>query len=191
MADHPPLDPVDALIVVDVQTAFVSGPDAVPGAAVLLDRITELLAKARSAGAVVVHLQNDGPPGADDEPGTPGWKLYLPTKPGPREHILRKPHDDGFDSTDLGPILVAAAVRSVAICGLMSEMCVQATARTALDRGYHVVLPYDAHATYNIPAIPNATPAIPAHLVSRVAAYSLGDTPNTTTPTTSITFTGS
>jgi streptothricin hydrolase len=181
--------PVDALIVVDMQSAFVSGENAVPDAPRLIDRTTQLLDRAREAGAVVVHLQNDGPPGADDEPDTPGWELYLTVKPGPREHVIRKPRDDGFDATSLGQILIAAGVRSVAICGVMSEMCVHTTARTALARGYRVVLPYDAHGTYNIPAVPGVSEKIPAHIVSRVAAWSLGNQPENTIPTTAITFT--
>jgi Isochorismatase family len=36
----------------------------------------------------------------------------------------------------------------------MSEMCVSATARSALQRGIAVVLAHDAHATYDIPAMP-------------------------------------
>ncbi|WP_427895662.1 isochorismatase family protein [Kribbella sp. GL6] len=178
----------DALIVVDMQTAFVSGPDAVPAAAQLLDRVRDLLTRARAAGAVVVHLQNDGPPGADDEPGTPGWELYLPVETGPREHVIRKPHDDGFDATPLGEVLVAAGVRSLAICGVMSEMCVRATAETALDRGYQVVLPHDAHATYDVPAVPGVSEAVPAHIASRVAAWSLGDQITNTLPTSTTTF---
>ena len=180
--------PVDALVLVDLQTAFVSGPDAVPGAAALLDRTSDLLDRARAADAVVVHLQNDGPPGADDEPGTPGWELYLPLKPGPREHVIRKARDDGFDATPLGEILVSAGVRSLAICGVMSEMCVHATAKAALARGYRVVLPYDAHATYDVPAVPGVADKIPAHIVSRVAAWSLGDQPENTTPASAVTF---
>lgn len=181
--------PVDALIIVDLQSAFVSGENAVPDAALLLDRTTLLLDRARKAGAVVVHLQNDGPPGADDEPDTPGWELYLPVKPGPREHVIRKPRDDGFDATSLGQTLIAAGVRSIAICGVMSEMCVQATARTALARGYRVVLPHDAHGTYDIPAVPGVSAEIPAHVVSRVAAWSLGDQPDNTIPTAAVDFT--
>ena len=183
------ITPVDALIVVDMQSAFVSGENAVPDAPRLLDRTTQLLDRAREAGAVVVHLQNDGPPGADDEPDTPGWELYLAVKPGPREHVIRKPRDDGFDATSLGQILIAGGGRSVAICGVMSEMCVYATARTALARGYRVVLPYDAHGTYNIPAVSGVSEEIPAHVVSRVAAWSLGDQPENTIPTTAVTFT--
>ncbi|WP_460664521.1 isochorismatase family protein [Kribbella swartbergensis] len=172
----------------DVQSAFVTGTGAVPDAAQLVERVSELLDRAREAGALVVHLQNDGAPGSEDEPETPGWELYLPVKPGPREYVIRKPRDDGFDGTRLGEVLVGAGVRSVAICGLMSEMCVQATARTALARGYRVVLPYDAHATHNIPAVPGVCEEIPAYVVSRVASWALGSEANTTNPASALTF---
>jgi streptothricin hydrolase len=185
------VQPVDALIVVDVQTAFVSGENPVPHAARLLDRVSELLDRARQAGAIVVHLQNDGARGADDEPNTPGWELYMPVKPGRTEHVIRKLRDDGFDGTPLGEVLVSAGARSVAICGLMSEMCVQATARTALARGYRVVVPHDAHATYDVPAVSDVSDPVPAHVVSRVAAWALGDQAENTVPTDVVTFTKS
>ncbi|MFF8380141.1 isochorismatase family protein [Streptomyces sp. NPDC015661] len=181
--------PVDALIVVDVQSAFVTGAGAVPAAERLVDRTTDLIARARRDGAFIAHLQNDGPPGAEDEPHTPGWELHHPVRPGPTEVVIRKPHDDGFEETDLGAVLGAAGVRAVAVCGVMSEMCVQATARTALALGYRVVVPHDAHATQDIPAAPGISEAVPAVTVSRVAAYALGSDAETTVPAADVTFT--
>ncbi|MFB7586156.1 isochorismatase family protein [Streptomyces sp. NPDC056169] len=181
--------PVDALIVVDVQSAFVVGDGAVPAAGRLVDRTTDLIARARRDGALVVHLQNDGQPGAEDEPHTPGWELHHPVEPGPREFVIRKPRDDGFHETPLGGVLTDAGVRSVAVCGVMSEMCVQATARTALARGYRVVVPYDAHATQDCPAVPGVSEAVPAATVSRVAAYALGSDAEVTVPAADVIFT--
>ncbi|CUM42939.1 Isochorismatase [Streptomyces venezuelae] len=181
--------PVDALIVVDVQTAFVVGDGAVPAADLIVERTTDLIARARRDGALVVHLQNDGPPGAEDEPHTPGWELHHPVLPGPRELVIRKPRDDGFHATPLGEVLDGAGVQAVAVCGVMSEMCVQATARTALERGYRVVVPYDAHATQDCPAVPGICEAVPAATVSRVAAYALGSDAEVTVPTADVTFT--
>jgi streptothricin hydrolase len=167
--------PVHALIVVDVQRAFVTGDHAVPAAASLLEQVTSLLAKARAAGALIVYLQNDGPAGAVDEAGTPGWQLSPPVQDSADEVVIRKRTDDGFHQTGLGELLVARGVHRVAICGAMSEMCVSATARTALARGLEVVLPHDAHATYDIPAAPGISAMVPAAVVSRVAEWALGD----------------
>ncbi|MFC7921574.1 isochorismatase family protein [Streptomyces cinereoruber] len=194
--EPPPVDaspgavpPVDALIVVDVQAAFVTGGGAVPDADRLVDRTAELIARARRAGALVVHLQNDGPPGSEDEPHTRGWELHHPVEPGPLELVIRKPEDDGFRRTPLGRVLADAGVRAVAVCGVMSEMCVRATARTALERDYRVVVPYDAHATQDAPAVPGVAEMVPAAVVSRVAAYSLGSDAEVTVPAAGVAFT--
>ncbi|PCG85279.1 cysteine hydrolase [Streptomyces sp. WZ.A104] len=167
--------PVQALLVIDVQSAFVTGKNAVPDAPRLLDRVTDLVAGAREAGALVVHLQNDGPAGAPDEPHTPGWELHLPVRPGPAESVIRKEEDDGFEGTSLEDELTAAGVRAVAVCGMLSEMCVLATARRALELDFRVVLPHDAHATYDIPAAPGISEPVPAAMASRVAEWALGD----------------
>lgn len=166
---------VQALIVVDVQAGFVSGTGALPAAGPLLRTVGGLVERARAAGALIVHLQNDGPAGEPDEPHTPGWELALPVAAGPDEVVLRKEADDGFHDTPLGELLDRRGVRAVAIVGLMSEMCVSATARTALELGYAVVLPHDAHASYDIPAAPGISEAVPAPMVARVAEWALGD----------------
>lgn len=176
----------DALVVVDVQTGLVSGPGGVPAAATLLPAVDDLLARARAAGALVVHLQNDGAAGSDDEPGTPGWELHLPPRAG--EPVIRKTADDGFLDTGLGRLLEERGARTLAIVGVMSEMCVSATARTALRRGFGVVLPHDAHATQNIPATPGISDAVPAAVVSRVAEWALGDRATVVPSVADVTF---
>ncbi|MEE1754741.1 cysteine hydrolase family protein [Streptomyces sp. SP18CS02] len=174
MTDHSS-PPVEALVVVDVQSAFFTGDQAVPEAEQVLVGTGTMLERARESGALVVHLQNDGAPGTSDEPGTPGWELHLPVRRGPGETVIRKAHDDGFRETALGDVLTGAGVRSLAVCGVMSEMCVAATARQALERGYRVVLPHDAHGTYDVPAAAGISDVVPAAVASRVAEWSLGD----------------
>ncbi|MFJ8850829.1 isochorismatase family protein [Streptomyces sp. NPDC102437] len=166
--------PVQALLVVDVQADAVVGERAVPGADRLVDRTAGLIARARRGGALVVHVQNDGRPGAGDEPGTPGWELHHRVDASDTEVVIRKLRDDGFHGTPLGSLLSDAGVRALAVCGVMSEMCVQATARTALELGYRVVMPHDAHATHDIPAAPGISGPVPAAAVSRVAEWALG-----------------
>jgi len=163
------LGPAECLIIVDVQRGFLEGANAIPDAGRLLDRVSQLLMEARRAGALVVHLQNDGAVGAVDEPGTPGWELCLaPNDAGQDEVIIGKSSDDGFVGTGLGELLDGRGVRRVVIAGLLSEMCVSATARAALALGLSVVVPRDAHGTYDLDEIPAA-------VVARVAEHALGD----------------
>ena len=168
--------PVQALIVVDMQRGLLAGPSAVPGAAALVRRVEELVRRATEAGALVVQLQNDGAPGLADEPGTPGWELRLPYGEG-----LRKSTDDGFAGTPLAALLAERGVHRVAICGVLSEMCVSATARGALAHGLAVVLPRDGHGTYDLDDIPAA-------VVARVAEHALGDEPERVASTADVVF---
>ena len=132
-------------------------------------------AKARAADALVIQLQNDGPDDALDEPGTPTWELHFPVDTERGELLFRKTVDDGFEETELEDVLREEGVTSLTVCGVMSEMCVSATARTALDLDFRLVIAHDAHGTYDIPAAPGISDAVPAATVSRVAEWALGD----------------
>ena len=165
------MKPVEALVIIDVQAGHIEGAGRLPGAGPLVETLTGLLEKARANGALVVHVQNDGPAGKVDEPGTPGWELQLPA--APTEIVIRKRKADAFDGTDLAGLLTQHGVRSMAITGVMSEMCVSATARTALALGFRVVLPHDAHASNDIPLTPGFSDQVPAATVSRVAEWAL------------------
>ena len=54
---------------------------------------------------------------------------------------------DSFHHTELQPVLQARGVKSLVICGLQSEFCVDTTTRRALALGYPVVLVSDGHTT--------------------------------------------
>lgn len=162
-----------ALVVVDVQKAFITGADAVPDHRQLQGAVEILLENARAANVPVIFLQNDGVPGAVDEPNSDGWQLFFP--PGVHEAVVRKSGDNGFDGTGLEDMLRRHGVRSMAICGMLSEMCLAATTRAALEKGFTVILSHDGHATYDVPAGPGNSQAVPARMAARAAEWSLGD----------------
>jgi hypothetical protein len=66
----------------------------VPAAGQVRPALQSLLARARTADALVVHIQNDGPQGSPDEPDTEGWELVFPPVPG--ELAIRKAEPDVF-----------------------------------------------------------------------------------------------
>lgn len=166
---------VQALLVVDMQRAFVQGAGAVPAARGLLIAVSTQLAKARAAGAEVVHLQNDGTRETGDEPGTAGWELAL--EPAEGASLIRKTEDDAFVGTHLEALLRGRGVLACSIAGVLSEMCVAATARGALQRGFGVVIAHDSHATYDVPEQGPSAPSVPARLAARAAEWALGDGP--------------
>lgn len=162
----------EALLVVDLQQGWLSGEHAVDGAAGLVETLAAAAEAARAAGALVVHVQDVG----DEDPSVPvdgrGRDLVLPVLDG--DTVVEKLTGDAFAGTDLERRLRGAGVHTVAVAGLLSEMCVADAARTALRLGFGVVLPRDAHSTLAI-AADGAGVSVPAAQVRRVAEWSLGD----------------
>jgi nicotinamidase-related amidase len=133
------------LLVVDVQKNMLFPPRPVPGAAVVGPAIEYLIERAREAGALVVHIRNNGSAEDPDAPGSPGWQLVYGVRDG--EPVVDKHEDDAFVGTGLEELLPAAT--RVVVVGMQSEYCVRATSLGALERGYPVTLVRGAHATYD------------------------------------------
>ena len=132
------------LLLVDVQRNMLRPPEPVPDAATVGPVIEAVLAKARRAGAQVIHIRNSGGAGDPDEPGTDGWELVHAVRPG--EVTVDKPEPDAFAGTGLAEHIPSQA--SVVIVGMQSDYCVSATALAAVRRGHSVSVVGDAHATY-------------------------------------------
>jgi isochorismate hydrolase len=67
----------------------------------------------------------------------------------PGRRVIRKSQYDAFYETSLEDILKTAGVEQVVICGVMTHLCCETTARSAFMRGYEVFVAIDGMATYN------------------------------------------
>jgi streptothricin hydrolase len=137
-----------ALMLIDVQRNMLEPPTPVPSAASVREALEDLLLRARRAGAFVVHVQNDGPPGEPDEPGTDGWQLVFPVSAD--ELVVRKDQEDTFAASPaLAKDLAGKEITEVVIAGMQSNYCVAESSRGALKQGLQAILASGAHATYD------------------------------------------
>lgn len=171
MTTDPPFGPDTALVVVDVQNDFAH-PDGtlhVEGAEDVLGPITDLVHRARAAGALVAYTQDWHPPetphfttGGGSWPvhcvrGTWGARLHddLPVV-GP---VVRKGTggEDGYSGftardlstgsdqpTGLEALLRDHGVDSVVVVGLAQDVCVKDTALDAQRLGFSTTVPLAA-----------------------------------------------
>ncbi|WP_058910508.1 cysteine hydrolase family protein [Entomohabitans teleogrylli] len=133
---------------------------------------SRLLRQAREAGLFILHTREGhradlsncppakltrggktfiGEPGAMGRiliQGEAGHDIIPELYPQPGEPVIDKPGKGAFYATDLHLILQARGIRSLIICGVTTEVCVQTTAREANDRGYEVLIPEDCCASY-------------------------------------------
>jgi nicotinamidase-related amidase len=91
------------------------------------------------------------PPRAD------AWaRIVAALEPGPGELVVNKTTYGTFNSTGLDRALRSLGITSLVIGGVVTNVCVETTARDAADRGYEVVLLDDGCAAYS-PEIHEAT----------------------------------
>jgi nicotinamidase-related amidase len=129
-----------ALVIVDMQEVLIPvvwrGPE-------LADRIADLADRARAKGVKVVALQQIG--GPMFEPDAPGTALSHRLRLQPADTVIRKCATDGFYESDLQQAL--EAVDTIVLTGVGTDYCVDATVRSAVSRGFDVVLVEDGHST--------------------------------------------
>ena len=138
-----------ALLVVDVQSGVVdwSQPTS-KGSDEVLERINELLARARAAGNSVIYIQHDGQEeGHPLSPGLPGWQIHPAIAPAEGEIVIHKRACDSFFETPLEGELAALGIRQLVVAGCRTQYCIDTTCRSAVARGYDVTLAKDAHMT--------------------------------------------
>jgi nicotinamidase-related amidase len=135
-----------ALLIIDVQRALCSGEHAAVEADRVIERINQVARKARSAGAAVVVIQHESETGPLVH-GSRGWQVADGLETRSSDLFLRKTATDSFHRTELHDLLQARGVKTLVVCGLQSEFCVDTTTRRALALGYPVILVSDAHST--------------------------------------------
>ncbi len=135
------------LLVIDVQNDyFPGGRMEVPGSPAVAEKTAGLLRAFRDAGRPVVHLQHVSTrPGATFFlPGTPGVEIHPLAAPLGSEVVLQKHFPNGFRETRLLDALRSFGVDRLVVCGMMTQMCVDATTRAAFDLGFRCELAADA-----------------------------------------------
>ena len=141
------------LVLVDIQNDYFPGGnmelDAMQSAA---DAASQVLGAFRDRNDPVFHIQHVSiRPGATFfVPGTEGIETHTSVAPMDGEPVIQKNFPNSFRDTGLLEILRDAALEHLVICGAMSHMCIDATARAAFDHGFSCTVVSDACATRDL-----------------------------------------
>jgi len=143
-----------ALIVVDVQQAFLDprwGERNNPQAE---SNIARLLAAWRSSGRPIRHVVHDSvEPESLLRPDSPGNAIQAVATPQSDEPIYRKHVNSAFIGTKLESDLRRDGIETVVIVGLTTNHCVSTTARMAGNLGFNTFVVSDATASFARPAL--------------------------------------
>ncbi len=138
-----------ALLVIDMQLVAFDGKvtAAVANPAMLLQRVSGLIATCRAAGLPVVYLQTCALAGQPYAKDVHGWEIHPKVAPRPADKVVYKVQSNGFEETNLHQVLAKLGTKTLITCGIWSEYCVTATSQAAMQLGYQVCVAADAHST--------------------------------------------
>ncbi len=150
-----------ALLVVDMQNYFVdhSGRSFLPAGEAILPNVKKLINAFRNADRPVIFTSHAHNPDGSDA-GIMGWwwgdmiregypeaEVHSAIVPLPTEKVISKHRYSAFYNTDLETVLRCAKIEDVVICGVMTNLCCESTARDACYRDYRVFFMADATGT--------------------------------------------
>ena len=144
------LDPLAALVVIDLQKGIVGLPTAHP-AAEIVGRAARLAAAFRRCGLPVALVNVTGmAPGRTESKLSGGarpadWTELAPElDPQPGDHLVAKQRWGAFIGTSLDEYLRKRGATQIFLAGIATSIGVESTARSAYDLGYNVVTVLDA-----------------------------------------------
>lgn len=143
-----------ALIVIDVQQAFLDSRLGDRNNPQAESNIARLLAAWRSSGRPIRHVVHDSvEPDSLLRPGSPGNAIQPIATPDANEPVYRKHVNSAFIGTKLESDLRQDSIDTLVVVGLTTNHCVSTTARMAGNLGFKTYVISDATATFGRPAL--------------------------------------
>jgi nicotinamidase-related amidase len=171
-----------ALLVIDVQNEYFTGKMPVSYPAGSFPNILAAMDAAQAAGVPVVVIQHAAPQpdSAVFRKGSEGWQLHPEVARRPHAVLVEKNLPGSFTGTDLEQLLREHGIDTVVICGYMTQMCCDTTARQALHLGFRVEFLSDATGTLDVSNTVGAISAEDLHRAILVVQQSRFSTVMTT-----------
>jgi nicotinamidase-related amidase len=130
-----------ALLIIDIQNFYFAG-----GSSELMNPVPaslnaqKLLFNFRKTSQLVIHVKHGEGTGAE---------IHANVTPLPGEKVIVKHEVNSFLNTDLLDFLKKNNIKKLVICGMQTNMCLEAATRAASDYGFECTVIHDACAAKN------------------------------------------
>jgi nicotinamidase-related amidase len=142
-----------ALLIIDIQNDyFENGKMELVGPEEASKNAKTLLENFRDKNLPIIHIQHIAPSASATflAPNTEGIKINKNVEPKENEKVITKHYPNGFKETELLAYLKSEEISELIICGMMTHMCIDSTARAAFDLGFKATVIGDACATRDL-----------------------------------------
>jgi nicotinamidase-related amidase len=136
-----------ALVIIDIQNFYFEGGKVpLTGSVEASLQAKKLLEAFRAKKGPVIHVKHvpANPAGLENDPA---YAIHPNVAPAPGEKVIVKHYANAFRETELRDYLKQRGIQQLVICGMQTQMCVEAATRAAADFGFTVIVAHDACAT--------------------------------------------
>ncbi|MBQ2327599.1 MAG: cysteine hydrolase [Oscillospiraceae bacterium] len=135
------------LLVIDVQKALVD--EDLYAYETFVDSVVRLVDAARKNGVEVVFVQHDAGAGSGLSIGDEGFEIIDEIKPEAGEKVFVKTINSCFGNKDFKAYMEQQTDRRLMIVGLQTNYCIDATVKSAFERGFEVIIPEGTNSTFD------------------------------------------
>ena len=135
------------LIVIDMQKALMD--DELYDLYGLIGNITKIIEAARENAVEVIYVQHDAGPGTGFSVGDEAFEIADQVKPEPGEKVFVKTINSCFGNREFRDYMERQEDKRLMIIGLQTNYCIDATVKSAFERGFEVIVPDGANSTFD------------------------------------------
>ena len=136
------------LLVIDVQKGLTEDEELY-NADSFMERIVKLIAAARKSNTEVVYFQHDDGPGSGFSVGDSDFEIDDRVAPQKGEKVFIKTINSCFGNREFTNYMNSLDDKRIMIVGLQTNWCIDATVKSAFERGFEVIIPEGTNSTFD------------------------------------------
>ena len=136
------------LLVVDMQKALTEDEELYDAEA-FMDRNIRLIDAARKNNVEVIFVQHDAGEGSGFSAGDEDFKIDPRVAPKEGEKVFVKTINSCFGNKEFKAYMEQQEDKRLMVIGLQTNYCIDATVKSAFERGFEVIVPEGTNSTFD------------------------------------------
>ena len=135
------------LLVIDMQKGLVD--EDLYDYESFTENVKKLIDAARDNNVEVIYFRHDAGPGSGFSAGDESFEIADGFEPAPGEKVFDKTINSCFGNKEFKTYMKKQEDRRLMIVGLQTNYCIDATVKSAFERGYEVIIPEGSNSTFD------------------------------------------
>ncbi len=135
------------LLVIDIQKGITD--ERLYAFESFISNTKKIIETARQNNVEVIYVQHDDGPGTGFSIGDRDFEIADQVAPRDGEKIFYKTINSAFGNKELTEYFEQSGEKDLMIVGLQTNFCIDATVKSAFERGYNVMIPQGTNSTFD------------------------------------------